>query len=76
MEAAGIPTVFLSGCREVAEATRPPRTVFVRYPLGRVCGRPFNVEEQRAILGRTLEAARQMERSGEILELPIVWSEP
>lgn len=40
IEKAGIPTVGLSLLREVSERVKPPRTLFVPFPMGYPLGRP------------------------------------
>ena len=50
LERQGIATVALQLLREVAEAVRPPRSLFVPYPHGLPLGAPGNTSLQRAIL--------------------------
>lgn len=54
---------------------QPPRPVFVNFPLGHQCGKPFDRELQMGIvkfaLG-TLEAARE---PGQVIEAPFDWGE-
>lgn len=50
IEKAGIPTVALSLLREIAEKVKPPRTLFVPFPLGCPLGRPFDPELQTRIV--------------------------
>jgi hypothetical protein len=74
LEANGIPTVTFCCARDITEAVRPPRSVFLDYPLGSTCGRPYDPANQRAVLLaglRLLEAGRT---PGEIVDLPYEWS--
>jgi len=74
LEANGIPTVTFSCARDITEAVRPPRSVFVVYPLGSTCGRPFDPANQRAVLLAGLRLLETGRTPGEIVDLPYVWS--
>ncbi|HDY82279.1 MAG TPA: hypothetical protein ENH48_04905 [Halieaceae bacterium] len=49
-EAKGLPTLILGGGLDILQAGRPPRAKFLNYPLGFGGGRPFDVDNQRAVL--------------------------
>lgn len=50
IEYQGITTVSLSLLREITEKIRPPRALFVPYPLGYPLGAPDESELQRRIM--------------------------
>ena len=50
IEYAGITTVSLSLLREITEKIRPPRALFVPFPLGYPLGEPDNPDLQTRIL--------------------------
>ncbi len=50
VEYAGITTVSISLLREITEKTRPPRALFVPFPLGYPLGEPDNAELQTRII--------------------------
>ena len=50
VEYAGITTVSISLLREITEKTRPPRALFVPFPLGYPLGEPSNAELQTRII--------------------------
>jgi hypothetical protein len=75
LEANGIPTVTFTCARDITEAVRPPRSVFVDYPLGSTCGRPFDPANQRAVILAGLRLLETGRTPGEIVDLPYVWSE-
>ncbi|MBI1760255.1 MAG: hypothetical protein HYR56_02360 [Acidobacteria bacterium] len=54
LERAGITTVSLSLLREVAAIIKPPRTLFVPFPLGFPLGAPNNVELQHRVIAAAL----------------------
>ena len=75
VEAAGIPTVVVSTGRDLSAQVKPPRTVFVNFPMGNTFGRAFDVNQQRAILRDALHALESIQHGGEIIELPCEWGE-
>ena len=54
LEKAGIATVCLSLLREVSLRVKPPRTLFVPFPLGYPLGKPSHPELQTLILRSAL----------------------
>ncbi len=50
VEYAGITTVSISLLREITEKTRPPRALFVPFPLGYPLGEPNNADLQTRII--------------------------
>jgi hypothetical protein len=55
---------------------KPPRSVFVDFPLGHQVGRPFDISLQRAILRDALEWLEEAKIPGQIKDLPYEWGEP
>ena len=54
IEREGITTVSISLLREVTEVIKPPRALFVPYPLGYPLGRPCDADLQRSIIQSAL----------------------
>ncbi|MEM8620740.1 MAG: hypothetical protein AAGF73_13555 [Actinomycetota bacterium] len=54
-EQAGITTVNVGLVRGQLETSRPPRALYVEFPLGRPLGRPDDVELQTAVLTAALD---------------------
>ena len=75
LEAEGIPTVILACARDITESAFPPRAVFLNYPLGNPAGRPFDPENQRAVLSAALELLETAQGPCTIADLPFRWSE-
>lgn len=71
MEEAGIPTLTMSVGRDITGHVRPPRAVFVDYPMGNEIGRPGNLGEQRLIVRGAFEALRRMTEPGTIVDLDV-----
>lgn len=73
MEAGGIPTLAMTSALDITQAVKPPRSVFVDFPLGHQTGKPHQPELQRRILLDALRAFETISRPGEIVELPYLW---
>lgn len=75
VEQAGIPTVVVSTGRDLSAQVKPPRTVFVNFPMGNPFGRPFDRQQQRTILLDALHALESVETPGAMIDLPYEWGE-
>ena len=75
LEAAGIPTMIYGSARDILAAAQPPRAVFTDYPLGHSVGRPFDTDNQRAVIRDGLRALESIQTPGTILNLPYRWSD-
>ena len=73
IEELGIPTVLVSTGRDLTAQVRPPRSLFVNFPMGNPFGRAFDAAQQRSILREALALAEKAERPGEIMDLPLDW---
>jgi hypothetical protein len=67
VESAGIPTVSISLLKEVAVRVRPPRTLWVPFPMGYPLGEPGRPEIQERVLLAALDLLR-LHSSSPILE--------
>ncbi len=76
VEQAGIPTVLVSTGRDLTVQVKPPRTVFVNFPMGNPFGRPGDRKMQRAILLDALSALETLNSGGALIDLPYEWGEP
>jgi D-proline reductase (dithiol) PrdB len=73
VEEAGIPTVLVSTGRDLTAQVRPPRSVFVNFPMGNPFGRPGDREQQRRILLDALQLAESEREGGALVDLPYEW---
>jgi hypothetical protein len=73
VEAAGVTTVCLALVREVAEAARAPRMLYVHWPFGHAMGEPGRVDQHRVVLRDMLSMARRAPRPGLVVDLPYRW---
>lgn len=59
--------------KEVAQATRAPRMLYVHWPFGHALGEPGKVDQQRTVLRHMFSMARQAPYPGLVMELPYRW---
>ena len=76
VEAAGISTVCISTGRDLTEQVKPPRSLFVNFPLGNAFGKPFDRQMQSAVLRAALDLVASATEPGVLVDLPYVWPEP
>ncbi len=55
---------------------KPPRPVFVNFPLGHPCGKPHDIELQRSILRDAFQYFVRASEPGKVLDLDYEWGEP
>jgi D-proline reductase (dithiol) PrdB len=75
VEEAGIPTVLVSTGRDLTAQVRPPRSVFVNFPMGNPFGRPGDTATQRSVLLAALALARDATNGGVLEDLDLEWGE-
>lgn len=63
----------MTSARDITLAVKPPRAVFLNFPLGHQTGKPNQPELQRAIVRDALRAFETIETPGTIVDLPYVW---
>lgn len=73
-EARGLPTLILGSARDILEAGRPPRAVFLDYPLGFEAGKPYDPDNQHDILRQAVAAFDDMQ-APEIRDMPFTWTQ-
>ena len=64
---------MFGSARDILVAAKPPRAVFTDYPLGHSVGRPFDKDNQRAIIRDGLTALESIREAGTIVDLPYQW---
>ena len=73
LEAEGLATVVVATFKEAAERVRPPRTVFVRFPIGLTLGGPGESAKQRIVIEDALAFLADAEEPGNLRVLPYRW---
>jgi len=76
IEEGGIPTITIGSCRDIMALVKPPRAIFVDFPLGHQCGKPYDTALQMRILKDTLKNLVEASVPGEIVDLTYSWGEP
>jgi hypothetical protein len=70
-----VPTLCMSSALDITLAVRPPRAVFLDFPLGHTTGKPDAPKLQREILVAALAAFDTLTTPGEVVRLPFRWAE-
>lgn len=73
IERMGISTIGISIVRRFTEEIRPPRAVFLKWPLGHPLGEPFKAKQHITILRRSFNAIKEIKEPGAIIDLPYKW---
>jgi D-proline reductase (dithiol) PrdB len=73
LEAEGLSTVIVMTFKEVAEAMRPPRALYVRFPIGLTLGAPNAAAQQRVVIQDALDFLQSAEQPGSLRLLPYRW---
>jgi D-proline reductase (dithiol) PrdB len=60
---------------QISMAIKPPRTVFLDFPLGCPAGKPHDSVLQRSILRTALESVPHFGEQWRMVELPFQWSQ-
>ena len=63
----------MTSALDITQAVKPPRAVFVNFPLGHQTGPPDQPELQRQIVMDAMRAFETIKSPGTITELPYVW---
>ena len=70
VEEAGIPTLCMTSALDITQSVKPPRAVFLNFPLGHQTGRPDDPGIQRQIVRDAMRAFESISTPGEIVRLP------
>ena len=73
LEANGVPTVILGSARDIVEQCGVARFVFTDFPLGNPCGKPDDVNMQRAIVGMALDLLETARFPRTTVQTPFQW---
>ena len=75
VEEVGVCTVYVGSVRDMMAQVKPPRPVFVNFPMGHQCGKPFDRELQMSIIKDALNTLKTLQEPGQIVDLPYDWGE-
>ena len=65
----------MGSARDMMAQVKPPRPVFINFPLGHQCGRAFDRELQMSIIKDALGILKAHQKPGHIVDLPYEWGE-
>ena len=75
LEENGIPTVVVGSARDIVEQCGVARFLFSDFPLGNPCGKPWEAEMQRSIVGYALDVLESATLPRTTVQTPFVWSD-
>ena len=65
----------MTSALDITQSVKPPRAVFVNFPLGHQTGPPDQPELQSQIVIEAMRAFETIKSPATIVELPYVWDE-
>lgn len=75
LEANGIATVVMGSARDIVEECGVTRFVFTDFPLGNPCGKPWDREMQRSIIGSALDLLERVWMPRTTIQTPFHWED-
>ena len=73
LESKGISTVVIGSARDIVEECGVPRFLFVDFPLGNPCGKPWDVSMQKAIIGGAFDLLEKSWQPRTTVQAPFNW---
>ncbi len=73
LEENGLPTVIMGSARDIVEECGVARFVFTDFPLGNPCGKPWDVEMQKSIVGTALDLLERAWMARTTVQTPFQW---
>jgi len=73
LEENGVPTVLMGSARDIVEECGVARFVFTDFPLGNPCGKPWDTEMQRSIVGTALDLLERAWMARTTVQTPFRW---
>jgi len=73
LEENGLTTVVMGSARDIVEECGVTRFVFTDFPLGNPCGKPWDVEMQRSIVGTALDLLTRAWMPRTTIQTPFSW---
>lgn len=73
LEEAGIATVCIVMRKETAQNVKPPRALFVHFPMGAPLGPAKDIETHHKVLQQALGVLETARQPGTIVDSPLQW---
>ena len=74
LESEGICTVVIGSARDIVEECGVPRFLFVDFPLGNPCGKPWDVPMQQALIGEAFDLLEKSWQPRTTVQAPFAWT--
>jgi len=74
LESKGICTVVIGSARDIVEECGVPRFLFVDFPLGNPCGKPWDVPMQQTLIGEAFELLVKSWQPRTTLQASFAWT--
>ena len=74
LESEGISTVVIGSARDVVEECGVPRFLFVDFPLGNPCGKPWDIPMQQALIGEAFDLLEKSWQPRTTLQASFAWT--
>ncbi len=75
LESEGISTVVIGSARDIVEECGVPRFLFVDFPLGNPCGKPWDVAMQKALISEAFDLLENSSQPRTTVQSTFVWAE-
>ena len=75
LESEGICTVVIGSARDIVEECGVPRFLFVDFPLGNPCGKPWDVPMQQALIAEALDLLEKSWQTRTTVQAPFAWTD-
>lgn len=66
--------MVVGSARDIVEECGVPRFVFVDFPLGNPCGKPYDTDMQATIVGLALDLLETAGAPRTTVQAPVVWN--
>ena len=74
LESEGICTVVIGSARDIVEECGVPRFLFVDFPLGNPCGKPWDIPMQQGLIGEAFDLLEKSWQPRTTLQAPFAWT--
>ena len=75
LESEGISTVVIGSARDIVEECGVPRFLFVDFPLGNPCGKPWDVAMQKALISEAFDLLENSSQPRTTVQSTFAWAE-
>ena len=75
LESEGICTVVIGSARDIVEECGVPRFLFVDFPLGNPCGKPWDVPMQQALIGKAFDLLEKSWQPRTTVQASFTWTD-